>query len=293
MAFNAIKAINSAQDFLNQNNPLTSEQEERFKKDGFLIPQTYSADGNGLPYSKVPLLKPGLSKRNIISWFIPEFGVVKMYVNPNRITYSNQKIIPKERTKGGYSLQYLGEDLTSLTIAGTTGSSGIEGINMLYEIYRAEQYAFDSIGLTLSANSSNGIADLAAKSVGALGGVVGQGIGGLLGQGFQNETAQAIGSGILQGVLGVNNASSPVNTISLAQLAFTVEMYYNGSVYRGFFEKFDYTEDAGNFPITYNMTFVATQKRGYRENYFPWSRSANKGPSQYDTPTSFDLNNIQ
>ena len=77
-----------------------------------------------------------------------------MYVNPAAITYSHKKLISKDRTKGGYTLQYWGEELSSLNISGTTGAAGVEGINVLYEIYRAEQYAFDGTGLSLAANNA-------------------------------------------------------------------------------------------------------------------------------------------
>jgi hypothetical protein len=145
-----IKEINSAQDFLNSNNPLTQTQSDQFKSDGFLLPATFSADGTGLPSSKVGTYRESQMKRNTITWFVPEFGVVRMYVNPSAITYYYKKLIIKDRTKGGYTLQYWGEDLDNLNISGTTGGAGIEGINILYEIYRAEQYALDATGLTSS-----------------------------------------------------------------------------------------------------------------------------------------------
>jgi hypothetical protein len=286
--------LNSAQDFLNQNNPLTSDQQAQYKSDGFLLPAGYSADGNGLPYTKVASGHPGQIKRNIITWFIPEFGVVRMYINPERITYNHKKLIHKDRTKGGYTLQYWGEELTTITLSGTTGSAGVEGINMLYEMYRAEQYAFDSVGLTLAA--SNASADLASKAVNALGGVLGGGLNALVGGSFGNASAQAAGGGILGGLLGMdspnNNSLAAKNIMSLAQLAFTVEMYYNGWVYRGFFENMVVNEKANDFLLDYQITFAATQRRGYRVNYFPWARAANQGPSRDDTPHSFDLNNI-
>ena len=71
------------------------------------------------------------------------FGAIKMWINPQTLQINNTKDIQPTRTKGGFSLQYWGEGLTEITLSGTTGSSGAEGINMLYEIYRAEQYAFD------------------------------------------------------------------------------------------------------------------------------------------------------
>src|SRR6185312_7899142 len=150
-----IKALDEAQEALNNNTPLNNNN----LNNGFSLPPSYSADGNGLPYSKVPSNRNAQIKRNAITWFIPEFGIVRMYINPSAITYNHKKLISKDKTKGGFNLQYWGEDLTTLNISGTTGSSGIEGINVLYEIYRAEQYAFDGFGLSLAAN--NAAADIA------------------------------------------------------------------------------------------------------------------------------------
>lgn len=242
-----IDTLNKAQDFLNQNNPLDSDKRNQFKNDGFMLPSTFSADGNGLPYTKVPSFNSGQIKRNIITWFIPEFGIVRMYVNPQSISYNHKKAISREKTKGGFTLQYWGEDLSTLNINGNTGSSGIEGINMLYEIYRAEQYAFDGVGL-------------------------------------------------LGGILGMNspqNTLSAQNIPSLAQLAFGVEMYYGGCVYRGYFDSMTITESATDFLWGYQITFVVTQMRGYRTNYFPFHRTPAQGPSQYGTPSSFNLDDIK
>lgn len=249
-----------------------------------------SADGNGLPSSKVNYLRSGVPNRDIIHWFVPEFGVVKMFVNPTSIVRNHKKLINKDRTKGGYALQYWGEELDALTISGTTGSSGIEGINLLYEIYRAEQLAFDSIGLSLAANNAaigasnqiiSGIGNAVGSSIGsALSGSVGSAVGGLLGQ------------GIAQGIFGTDNFTSlaPRNIPSLAQFAFGVEMFYSGIIYRGFFENMNITENSlCNFEYTIN--FTATQTRGYRTNTMPWQRSAVNGPSNSDlsggVPPSF------
>lgn len=271
-----LNALNSAQDFLNQNNPLTQGQKDSFRNNGFALPATYSADGNGLPYNQVPAERTSQAKRNIITWFVPQFGIVRMYVNPESISYGHKKLITKERTKGGFTLQYWGEDLTTINISGTTGSSGIEGINVLYELYRAEQYAFDSVGLTLAANNFNN--DLSHNLINGASSLFGGSSG-----------AQATTSSLLGGILGVdspNNTLSPKNIPSLAQLAFTVEMYYNGWVYRGYFDNMTINEKAGSFAIEYQMTFMATQRRGYRTNYFPFARSAKYGPSDYETPYS-------
>lgn len=255
------KALTDAQGFLEKNNPLGSNDTNNFRSNGFLLPPNYSADGTGLPYSKVPTFVDAQLKRNIITWFLPEFGIVKMYINPDQIRYTFKKLIQQERTKGGYSLQYWGEELPTLSISGTTGSSGVEGINMLYEIYRAEQLAFDSSGLLIAqGNSSNNFAsDLLGDTLGAdWGNIVGT-VGGITNQ-------------------------SPLSFESyptLASLAFGVEMYYGGWVFRGYFNNMNMTERSDNFLWSYDMEFVVTQKRGYRRNYFPWSRNPAVGPSSY------------
>ena len=273
-----VSGVSDAIDFLNNNNPLSQDQRNQFKSDGFLLPSTFSADGNGLPSTKVPVSRNSQLKRNIITWFVPEFGLVRMYVNPNSISYNHKKLISKDRTKGGYTLQYWGEDLSQLTIAGTTGGAGIEGINVLYEIYRAEQYAFDGVGLSLAANNAsqpnilNNLFGTSGNTSSVFGGTV-------------SGVANSVGS--LLGMSSPNNALVANNINSLAQLAFTVEMYYNGWVYRGFFESMTVNERADNFLLEYNMIFNVTQRRGYRMNYFPWSKSATNGPSQYTSPHSF------
>jgi hypothetical protein len=296
MAFSltdVINNINGVQNALNNSLPLNASNINN--QTGFIAPSTPEANGNGLPYSNIPSNADGVIRRNIISWFVPQFGVSQMFINPQNISYANKKLITKDRTKGGFTLQYWGEDLTVINISGTTGSAGIEGINMLYEIYRAEQYAFDAVGLTLAANNAS--ADVANNLVNTVGGNLGQFTNSLLPPSLQNgpNTAAAEGAGLLGGILGVsspNNTLSARNIPSLAQLAFTVEMYWNGTVYRGYFENMTHTIRADNFLIDYQMTFVATQKRGYSTNYFPWSHSTAAGYSQYTTPYSFSGNII-
>jgi hypothetical protein len=278
----AVAGVGQAAATLNGMNPLTQQQQASYQSNGFLVASTPSADGNGLPFTNITPGVSGQITRNIITWYVPQFGTVRMFINPQNITYHHKKLISKDRTKGGFTLQYWGEDLSTLNISGTTGSSGIEGINMLYEIYRAEQYAFDAVGLTLAANNAS--ADVSNG--------LSQGIGSALGQAIGNSQLSAsAGAGILGGILGLdspNNMLSVQNIPTLASLAFAVEMYYNGWVYRGYFDSMDVTERADNFLIDYSMVFVVTQRRGYRTNYFPWSESPSSGPSTYNTPHSFN-----
>lgn len=277
------KGLDTAQTTLNGSNPLTQQQIASFESNGFLVSSTPTADGNGLPFNKIAPAVNAKINRNIITWFVPQFGTVRMFINPQNISYIHRKLINKDRTKGGFTLQYWGEDLDQINISGTTGSAGIEGINALYEIYRGEQYAFDAVGLTLAGN--NAAADVSNNLVQGIGGALGQAIGG------NNVTAAAGGAGLLGGILGLdspNNNLSARNVPSLASLAFAVEMYYGGWVFRGFFENMTVNERADNFLLDYNMTFTVTQRRGYRTNYFPFSNSPVGGPSSYNTSPSFN-----
>src|ERR1700722_6390035 len=229
-----LSGITAAQNFFNgSTGPLTSSQAASFESNGFLVPSTPQADGSGLPFTQIPTEVPGQIVRNIITWYVPQFGTVRMFINPQHINYKHSKLINMDRTKGGYTLQYWGEELSVLTLDGTTGSSGIEGINALYEIYRAEQYAFDAVGLTLAANNAS--ADVANSLIQNVGGALGNGVNQLFGGSPNSSTAAAGGAGLLGGILGMDspqNYLSAANIPSLASLAFAVEMFYNGWVYR-------------------------------------------------------------
>lgn len=237
-----------------------------FEKDGFIVPPIPSADGTGLPSSKIPNQLRASAKRNLAHWFVPEVGIINMYVNPQSINYNFKKLITPERTKGGFVVQYWGEELSTLALRGHTGSSGVEGLNVLYEIYRAEQYLFDPIALTMAAdNSITGLGDIIDSALGNLGGFAG-----------------AIGSAT-GGLLGLDPSSQnvlPRNVPSLAAMAMGVELYWSGWVFRGYFTSFSFTESAERLGLfEYDIGFTVTQRRGYRTNYMPWHKSAVSGPS--------------
>ena len=271
-----LQGLDSISSALSGTNPATQQQIASYQANGFLLGSSPAASGSGLPFTQITPQVNGQLQRNIITWFVPQFGTVEMFINPQNITYNHKKLINKDRTKGGYTLQYWGEDLSTLNISGTTGSSGVEGINMLYEIYRAEQYAFDAVGLTMAANNS--AADISNTISQGIGGAIGQLIGGTNFSSGQNS------AGILGGILGIDspdNSLSARNIPTLASLAFAVEMFYNGWVYRGFFENMTITERADNFLFDYQMTFTVTQRRGYRTNYFPWQENPRSGFTTY------------
>ncbi len=234
--------------------------------------------GYGTRQSRIVNNRPAVNTRNLMRWLVPEQPIVEMYINPQSVSYDYSKQITEQRTKGGFVLQYWGENIIGLTISGTTGTSGIEGINVLNDIYRNEQLMFDPYALFLQAQRdkqeqeellpvlpNTGITGVAAD-IGAL----------LLG------TDQA------QAGLPTSTRSRP----SLASMAFSVELYWSGEVYRGFFKDFKVTESANNLGLfDYVITYRATQKRGFRQNFLGWHRSATNGPSNsnpiYGTPHSF------
>lgn len=243
---------------------------------GFVADQVPSQSGFGTRQGRISNNRPAVNARNIMHWLVPEQPIVQMYINPQNVTYTQKKSISSQRTKGGFLLQYWGEELTTLRLAGTTGTSGIEGINVLNDVYRSEQLAYDPYALFLAAQQDQ-------SSLTGLGSVIGGALGGDLG---------SVIGGVAGGLLGSGASTDTRPTPSLAQLAFTVELYWSGEVYRGFFQSFTVTESVDNLGMfTYDIEFTCTQKRGFRQNFLGWHRSATSGPSnsnsQYGTPHSF------
>jgi hypothetical protein len=258
---------------------------------GFATSPPPSKSGFGIRQSRVPSMRDGRLVRNMIRWFVPETGIVEMYINPQSITYTDKKHLSTPvRTKGGYILQYWGEQLGALAIQGTTGSSGIEGINVLYDVYRAEQLAFDPYALALAAknddqdNKLSDVLDLPSSSI----------AGTLLGAG--EAIGRTAADTVFDTVKNIIDTGSPTATRqkpTLASLAFSVEMYWSGWVFRGFFNDFVLNEKANELGLfDYTMNFTYTQRRGIRYNFMPWHRSATDGPSDtdpvYGRPYSYD-----
>lgn len=241
---------------------------------GFAVDAVPSTSGLGTRQSRIKNERSAKSVRHLIHWLIPEQGIVSMYINPQNIRYNAKKLITKTLTKGGYLLQYWGEQLGELVISGTTGTSGIEGINVLEDIYRNEQLAFDPYALFQAAAFD--------QSINA-------------GDVFGAKSALGAGANFLNSLLGSAQDASGITTRpapTLASMAFTVECYHQGSVYRGFFDSFSVTESVDNLGLfNYDINFVTTQKRGFRGNFLSWHRSATSGASnsdpQFGAPHSF------
>lgn len=266
--FPSVKDINEA-----ANNLLGETGRGSIAGASFQAPIPSSAQGNAVRQTKIPAFRDAVPVRNMVRWLVPEVGVVEMFINPQSISYKDSKQITSTRTKGGYVVQYWGEELTQITIEGTTGSSGVEGINVLFDIYRAEQIALDPQALVLAAQLDRENSDV----FGFLGGL-GSGIGDLFGgdgDGGGPSLVERLASGSRSNQPEVSRARP-----SLASFAFTIEMYWSGWVYRGYFKDFQVTERADNLGLfNYNISFVATQRRGLRNNFLGWHRSATNGPS--------------
>lgn len=200
--------------------------------------------------------------REMVTWKTPHLGYVQMYVNPSSIIIAEAKDFTTTRTKSGFIIQYGGEKLTQISISGTTGSSGIEGINVLEQVYRAEQFAFEPVANALERQVS------AAELVGMLG-VSGLGM-------------FATGNSGVDNLLGSLTSQFAANTIldmfqqpfpTLASLAASIEMFFQGVSYRGFFTTFSVTESAEHPGIfEYSMNFTAYARQGTRRNFMPWHK---------------------
>jgi len=226
----------------------------------------------------------------------------QLYINPQNLNIRETKLVKKDLTKGGFIVQYWGEELPVIEVQGVTGSSGIDGINVLRDIYRHEQIQYR----TVLANRQRELAEatllaaqeaasmLEASSVGETllniadtftGGVGGAISGTLTGLSnsidmitdpFRDQDANIIGSTSFGG-------SGTFSTVpTLAAFATNIDMYYQGEFFRGYFTNFATTESAqepGHF--SYSFSFVVTRRTGERTNFMPWHRN----PTNWDGDT--------
>lgn len=204
--------------------------------------------------------------REMLTWKTPHLGYVQMYVNPQNLMISETKDISSIRTKAGFIVQYAGERLTQIQLSGTTGSSGMEGINILEQIYRSEQYAFENIAETLdrSVTSAQMLALFkGAFNVGPTGiDIVDNFVSSPIVDNFVSSTTA-------EAVLDIYNQPFP----TLASLAASVEMFFQGVNYRGYFKGFKVTEQAASPGLfDYSLDFESYAKQGIRRNFMPWHR---------------------
>jgi len=214
-----------------------------------------------------------------VGWF-----KTQLYMNPQSFDINEKKFIKSDLTKGGFVTQYWGEDLTRISIAGTTGSSGIEGINVLRSIYRHEQGQYRKLLEDRRNKLAEEAATIQAQAIAEA--QSREGIGGF----FVNAADLLTGGAFTQTVDGLQNSveliSNAINGESqiegntfrsiptLAALATNVDMYYQGEFFRGYFEFFNVRENSnepGHF--NYSTSFVVTRRTGRRSNFMPWHRN--------------------
>lgn len=228
--------------------------------------------------------------RKLMLWNIPNKGLVQMYVNPESFSITESKLLKETRTKGGYMIQYWGQNLPVIDLSGTTGSGGIEGINVLHDIYLQEQQAFADViaqvnsGFlnnlvqatlgTVQSLSNNPISDLISTTSNTLNTV----------SNLFSDVVNTVGNianifDVIGTAIGADNQLLP----TLGALALSVELHFDGVIYRGFFTEFRVDEKSQELGLfRYSMKFKVTRRTGVRLNGFAWQRTVNSGPANSD-----------
>ncbi len=258
--------------FDNRVPPLDPDQN---KDNNPLYDDAISTDSGGILPDIVqqnPQVLNGKRNRQLLRWRVPGLGFVDMYINPQQMNIDEKKVIKQQRTKGGYIIQYWGEELVPVRITGTTGASGVEGINILRKVYRSEQDAFQQVEQTLADRMQEYTRGSTLSSV--VSKAASGGIGGVAG-------------GLMNSILG--GSANPPLLPTLGSLALSVEMYYQGWVFKGYFDSFGTEESVSNGVgvFKYNMLFIVVDRRGTRTNFMPWHRSpatldSNNNPTGYN-----------
>lgn len=209
----------------------------------------------------------------------------QMYINPESIQFRENKVIQDTLTKGGYVVQYFGEQLPNISASGTTGSAGIEGINILRDIYKHEQIQFR----ILLAERQRQIAEATLKATEEAELFLNEKRSGFDGT-FTNIADLVTGGAYSNTYAGLKSAvemiaepfqnrpdlekSSFKASPTLAALATNIDMYYQGEFYKGFFTNFNITESVNKLGLfDYNFEFKVTRVTGKRLNFMPWHRN--------------------
>jgi hypothetical protein len=230
----------------------------------------------------------GFWQRRLIQWEVPhKFQFIEMYINPQNIRIASQKQTNEVRTKGGFMLQYWGEMFDRISLTGHTGSGGIEGINVLREVYRTEYQKFEGIIgllLNLATGTTHGLPSV--KEVVHIFRVLSR-----YGEKSEEEQDPLSPSSFKTFWSNVGRSFAKGHTYfggrqrgTLAELATSVVMHYQNVSYRGYFTSMNVTEDATMPGIfQYDMEFSVIETYGERKNFMPWHRKATAGKAK-ETP---------
>lgn len=213
-------------------------------------------------------------------------AVIPVYINPDSFNIQSNKIISENLTKGGYSVQYWGENLNEIQASGTTGSGGIEAINVLYAVYRNEIIQFNKILLERATSLSNvAQANITNTSTATAGAGITSILNEITAGGFSNiidGTKSAIEE-ITEAATGIsNNNPNSVELIpTIGAFAVSMILYWQGEKFTGYFKNFRVDENASSPGLfNYQFTFMATKRSGTRTNFMPWHRSPTDSSGQ-------------
>lgn len=257
MAKQLIKFSKGQRGFLSDISQKTPYQVKNFEKN--LNTGINAAADIGRILERTPNYRAGPEITNrdeqVMTWRLPNGSAVQMYINPENFVVRDSKQITETRTKGGFLIQYWGDNLTQLTLSGTTGSSGIRGINVLYDIYKSENRGFELI---------------ASQLVGDIETV----------KNSFNLSSSSLSSALEDTAVELQRRNFLLRP-SLASLAVNVLLFYQGVQYKGFFRDFSVTEGVAKLGLfDYTISFTAVERRGQRKNFMAW----HKEPTADDIP---------
>lgn len=219
-------------------------------------------------------------------------SIVPVYINPETFSIQDTKIVNETLTKGGFMVQYWGEQLGEIQASGTAGSGGIEAVNILRSVYRNEIIQFNNIlierALTLDQTAREALENTSTSTAGAgittiLDELTAGGFSGII------DGAKSAIEEITDAALGLteNNPSSVELIPTIGAFATSMILYWQGEKFTGFFKNFRVDENAskpGHFD--YQFTFTVTKRSGTRTNFMPWHRNPYDFSGQ---PTSASL----
>ena len=212
------------------------------------------------------------SLTSILSSSVGDRKVVPLYINPNSFQTNYSKNISETQTIGGFIIQYWGDRITTISIQGTTGSGGIDAINILYDVYKSEQTSFRDMMIVRRRQLQAAIKDSQSGTESLN---VGQALDQVLLNGAFSEIANGISETMdyfKKAITGEEIEKSSVELMpTLSAFAVSLEMHFQGKIYRGYIESMNVTESS-NAPghFDYTIQFKSLKEYGERKNFMPW-----------------------
>nr|BDD46267.1 hypothetical protein 99 [bacterium] len=200
------------------------------------------------------------------------------YINPQTVDIKEAKLVNHTLAKGGYIVQYWGEELPVMSVNGTTGSGGIEAIEILRDVYRHEQLIMRRILLERAQNFAAFANETLEDSSSATGtaGLL-SAVDSLLDGGATSiiEGTRSVIEAVSDALLGEEDEPGKVGLVpSTGAFAVSIDIFFQGVKYRGFFKDFSFNESAERPGLfDYSFTFMVTRRTGRRRNFMPWHRN--------------------